>query len=116
MFILPLKLHSPIFGTEALSAVAAGIPVLVSSHSGMASILQILSQDDAIVHETSGEPDKETWKDRILQKLLRPEDAQRMANALRERLLLDSSIAETHLDFTKVIAGKISRSIFIIRC
>ena len=112
LFILPLKTHSLLFGTEAFSAMAGGIPLLVSSHSGMASILQILSQDDAIVHESSREPEEETWKDRILQKLLRPEEAQRAANTLREQLLLDSSIVETHLDFTRIIAGKIS--VFII--
>ena len=30
LFLLPLKQDSPLFGTEALSAVAAGVPVLVS--------------------------------------------------------------------------------------
>ena len=107
LFICPLKSLSPIFGTEALSAVAAGVPILVSSHSGIASVLEIVSQDDSVVRESSTEPEAETWKDRILQKLLRPEDSQRRANRLKEALLLDTSIAQTHLDFTRIITGKI---------
>ena len=106
LFILPLKPESPLFGAEALSAVAAGVPILVSSHSGMASILKTIIQDESIVQESSLEPEEETWKDRILQKLLRPEESQRTAIRLRDQLLLDSSIAQSHLDFTKIVAGK----------
>ena len=108
LFILPLKPDSPLFGTEALPAVAAGVPILVSSHSGMASILEIIAQDESVVRESSLEPEEETWKDRILQKLLRPEESQRTATRLRDQLLLDSSIAQTHLDFTGINTGKIS--------
>ena len=32
LFLLPLKPDSPLFGTEALAAIAAGVPVLVSKH------------------------------------------------------------------------------------
>ena len=103
LFILPLKPDSPLFGAEALSAVAAGVPILVSDHSGIASVLKILMQDESVVQE----PDDVTWKDRILQKLLRPEESQKTATRLREQLLLDTSIAQTHLEFTRIIAGKI---------
>ena len=109
LFILPLKPDSPLFGTEALSAVAAGVPILVSSHSGMATVLEIVSQDEAVVHESSVEPE-ENWKARILQKLLRPEESQRTSTRLREDLLLDTNIAESHLKFTRIITGKLSRS------
>ena len=51
LFILPLKRDSPLFGTEALSAVAAEVPILVSFHSGMASLLKAIAQDESIVHE-----------------------------------------------------------------
>ena len=117
LFILPLKPDSPLFGSEALSAVAAGVPVLVSSHSGIASVLETLAQDESFVQESSLESDEETWKDRILQKLLKPEESQVAATRLREQLLLDTSIVQTHLDFTRIITGKILHhccSIFLI--
>ena len=111
LFILPLKPDSPLFGTEALSAVAAGVPILVSTHSGMGKLLKSIIQDESIVHESSLEPDDmEIWKDRILQKLLRPKESQKTANVLREQLLLDTSIAQTHLDFTRILTGKIFHS------
>ena len=108
LFIHPLKPESPLFGTEALSAVAAGVPILVSSHSGLASILEIIAQDEAIVRESSLESYEETWKDRILQKLLKPEESRGTATRLREQLLLDTSIAQSHFKFTGIVAGKIS--------
>ena len=107
LFILPLKSDSPIFGTEALSAVAAGVPVLVSSHSGMASVLEEIAQNESVVQESSLESDEETWKDKVIRKLVKPEDSQGIAIMLREQLLLDTKITQAHLDFTKIICGKI---------
>ena len=107
LFILPLKPDSPLFGTEALSAVAAGVPILVSSHSGMASILETIAQNESVVQESSLESDEETWKDKVIRKLVKPEDSQRIANTLREQLLLDTKITQTHLDFARIICGKI---------
>ena len=102
LFILPLKADSPLFGTEALSAVAAGVPILVSTHAGMASVLKTKYQDASILKKS----DTETWKDGILSKLLTPEVSQQMANRLREELLLDTHIAQSHLDFTATVVGK----------
>ena len=107
LMIFPLKLGSSLFGSEALSAIAAGVPVLVSNHSGMASVLEMIFQDDSVVRESSLHSNAETWKTEILQKLLRPIDAQLKATRLREQLLLDTSIAQTHLDFVWTIVGKI---------
>ena len=107
LFILPLKPDSPLFGTEALSAVAAEVPILVSLHSGMVSLLKAIAQDESIVHESSLRSDEETWKDRIIQMLVTPEEAKRTANRLKELLLLDTTIAHTHLDFTRTVTGKI---------
>ena len=106
LMILPLKPDSPLFGSEALSAIAAGVPVLVSSHSGIAALLGMICQDESVVKESVLQPDVNMWKDGILQKLLRPEDSQRMADRLKDELLLDTSIAQTHLDFTGTIVGK----------
>ena len=107
LFILPLKPDSPLFGTEALSAVAAGVPILVSSHSGMASILETIAQNESVVQESSLESEEETWKDKVIRKLVKPKDSQRIANTLREQLLLDTKITQTHLDFASIICGKI---------
>ena len=106
LFILPLKPDSPLVGAEALSTVAAGVPILVSSRSGIASVLKTIIQDESVVKEASLESDEETWKDRMLQKLFRPEESQRRANQLREELLLDTSIAQTQLNFIGTVVGK----------
>ena len=115
LMILPLKPGSPIFGTELLSAIAAGVPVLVSNHSGMKALLETIYQVDSIILETTMNSDTETWKEGILQKLLRPEDSQRKADRMREQLLLDTSIGQTHLDFIRTLLGKISFKLEIER-
>ena len=84
---------------------------MVSSHSGMASILGEIAQNESVVQESSLETDEETWKDRIIRKLVNPEDSQRTANMLREQLLLDTKITQTHLDFSRIICGKILKMI-----
>ena len=113
MFLLPLKPDSPLFGTEALAAIAAGVPVLISRYSGIAWLLQKMSEDEPVVYGTKFERPLDKWKDRILQKLLRPDQSQKAANRLREQLLLDTNIAQTHLDFINIIASKlILRKVF----
>ena len=112
LMILPLKPGSPLFGSETLSAIAAGVPVLVSNHSGMASVLAMIYQEDSVVRESTLDSDTETWRDGILQKMLRPVDTQLKAARLREELLLDTNIAQTHLDFIGTIVGKILCSFF----
>ena len=108
LMISPLKPSSPLFGTETLSAIAAGVPVLVSNQSGIASLLKMICQDESVVKESTLHSNVETWKEGILKKLLRPGDSQERANRLREELLLDTKIAQTHLDFIGTIVGKIS--------
>ena len=106
LFLLPLKSDSPFFGTEALAAIAAGVPVLVSRYSGIAHLLRRMSEDEPVVYGIKSQSVTEFWRDKILEKLLRPEESQRAANRLREQLLLDVSIVETHLEFINVISGK----------
>ena len=105
LFLLPSKLDSPLFGTEALAAISAGVPVLVSSYSGLAALLYSMIGDEAVVYTSRTRSDMETWKQRITQRLLRPEESQQAANRLREQLLLDLSIAKTHLEFINTIVG-----------
>ena len=107
LFLLPLKPDSPLFGTEALSAIAAGVPVLISRYSGIARLLRGMVEDESVVYGTKFESPLDIWKDRILERLLRPDESQRTADRLREKLLLDSSIAKTHLDFIDIIASKL---------
>ena len=111
LFLLPLRPDSPLFGTEALGAIAAGVPVLVSRYSGLARFLREIVGDESVVYETKSQSATDTWKDRILERLLRPEEPQKTANKLREQFLLDTNIAETHLEFINTIASKF---IFII--
>ena len=108
LFLLPLKSDSQLFGTEALAAIAAGVPILVSEHSGISSVLESLAQIDSMVQEPALVSDPDTWRDAIIKKLVKPEEAQQAANRLREQLLLDKTIAQTHLDFTKTITSELN--------
>ena len=101
-----MKPDSPLFGTEALSAIAAGVSVLVSRYSGIERLLRGMAEDEPVVYETKDQSVTDIWRDRILERLLRPVGSQKAANRLREQLLLDSSIAETHLEFINIIASK----------
>ena len=105
LFILPLKSDSPLFGSEALAAIAAGVPVLVSKDSGLASLLDNMIEDESIVGKNKLKVNADLWKERIIQKLVKPDESQIAAKRLREQLLLDTSIAQTHLDFINTIAG-----------
>ena len=106
LFIQPLVSDSILFGVEALSAAAAGVPILVSRNSGVSAVLESLIQHEMIVRQTSNMPFVDAWKEAILQKILRPEESQRKASELRKQLLLDRSITKTHLDLINIIAGK----------
>ena len=107
LMILPLKSCTPVFGCVALAAIAAAVPVLISNYSGVAFLPEGMCQPEYEVHGSKSNFDSETWRDKIIQKLLRPEDSRLKATRLREQLLLDTSIAQTHLDFIRTIAGKI---------
>ena len=60
LFLLPLKQNSPLFGTEALAAIAAGVPVLVSEYSGLASLLRTMVGDESVVYRNKTEINTET--------------------------------------------------------
>ena len=107
LFLLPLKPDSPLFGTEALAAIAAGFPVLVSRDSGLASLLDAVVEDDPIVGKNKPKVNVQSWKEHIIQKLVRPEESKQIAERLRRQFLLDTSIAQTHLDLINVITGMI---------
>ena len=106
LFLLPLQQNSQLFGTEALAAIAAGVPVLVSRYSGLASVLGTIMEDEQIVGRNMSTVIAQSWKERIIGKLVKPAQTKKGANRLRERLLTDPNIAETHLDFSNVVAGR----------
>ena len=54
VLILPLKPDSCIFGVEALVAMAAGIPVLVSRKSSVASFLQGMGMEEPVLSDHGG--------------------------------------------------------------
>ena len=108
VLVLPLKYDSPLFGTEALVAIAAGVPVLVSRNTGIASFLQSIGEAEPIIWDNEDvTKDAQIWKDRLVQKIIDPEKARLTARELRKSLLLGAKISSTHLEFIKTITGKI---------
>ena len=106
--LFPTQPRSPIFGTEVLVAMAAGVPVLVSRSSGVASFLHSVGESEPIVWDGQGFiEDVETWKQRLLEKITNRQQAQTVAAELRKILLLGAKIPATHLSFMKFITGKV---------
>ena len=106
--VFPSQSRSPVFGTEALVAMAAGVPVLVSGGSGVASFLHSVGESEPIVWDGQGfTDDVETWKQRLLEKITNREQAQTVAAELRKILLLGAKIPATHLSFLKYVTGKV---------
>ena len=107
VMLLPLKPDSSLFGVEALMAAYSGVPILVSSNSGISSLMNSLMEGEAIVRNTTGrlQKDSEIWCDRIYQKMSDLQNAQMMAQSLRRALLLDTSIAASHIEFIKIVTG-----------
>ena len=105
--LLPLKPDSPLFGVEALMAACSGVPILVSSNSGIASLMNSVGEGEAIVYNTTGilQNDSKVWSEKIYQKISDPQNAQIMAQSLRGTLLLDTSIAASHIEFIKIVTG-----------
>ena len=102
----PQKENCSQFGTDVLVAMAASVPVLVSRNSGIASFLQSAGTEEPIVWDNKGfSKDVTTWKERLIQKITKPEDAQNTTKELRKMLLLDTQIASTHLNFVKYMTG-----------
>ena len=45
------------------------------------------------------------WKGRILDNLAKPREAHREAEMIRTKLITDTTISSSHLDFVKAITG-----------
>ena len=115
VLLLPLKQDSALFGTEALCAAAAGVPILVSCHSGMASLLQAMGETKSVLRDYGGlDADLPLWNVRIIEKLSKPEAAHQEAIAIRTKLLHDTSMAASHLQFIGTITGKPTFTTFTV--
>ena len=101
LFLLPHQVSSPLFGSEALSAVAAGVPVLVPKHSAVGSLLLEMNANNSVISE----PHIDAWAQRITQIIENPGAAQHEAANLKDLLLLDTRISSSHVDFINIITG-----------
>ena len=106
VLILPLKSQFSLFGTETLVAMAAGVPVLVSRNSGIASFLHRTGLIESIVWDNEGfEKDVDNWKTRLIEYITNPKETLNIAKELRKMLLLNTNIASTHFNFGRTITG-----------
>ncbi len=106
--ILPFQLKTTAFGIEALWAAYAGLPVLVSNSAGVSKYLQNLGhiESDPLVNYTGNfEEDTEEWSKRLKEKLCHPKEAQEIADKIRKKCLVNSTIEDSHLKFLHIIAG-----------
>ena len=124
LFLLPMKSSSPIFGVEALSAIASGVPVLVSKHCGVSSFLLKMKENgdgaqsdviERLVQESIvTETDVGTWTQRIIDRVRKqiesqPDGSSDSNRTLREFLLFDTNISSSQLEFIKTIVGRCIR-------
>ena len=114
VLLLPLVPGSQLFGVEGILAAAAGTQILVSSNSGMASLLQDLDRHQSSVVHNKGalNADALLWNVRITEKLTKPKQAQEEAENIRAKLIQDTTIASSHLDFIRIVIG-IHQSLYL---
>ena len=119
VFLYPVCQPVCHFGFEALNAAAVGIPILVSQNCGMAALLQNSSKnrtgEESVVKDTENlESNIKLWKDKIIQKLKNPRQAQTQARQLRTALFKDVCTLESHQNFLSVITCEYcTRRIFL---
>ena len=106
LVMLPLRTNYSIFGLEALTAAWAGIPILVSENSGVATLLSQVGGGHSVVKSRNNfNSDVSTWADCILQNSSKQSNAREKASKLRESLLRSTRIGRTHLKFISTITG-----------
>eukprot|EP00058_Branchiostoma_floridae_P024921 XP_002610411.1 hypothetical protein BRAFLDRAFT_72365 [Branchiostoma floridae] len=97
------------FGLVGLEAIAAGVPVLISEHSGLAELIEELSDRlgqptfrHCIVKmtgDTATDADAEKWAERIEDVLKKSKSEFAEARAFREKLLASKYWEESHQTF-----------------
>ena len=106
--VLPMKQDATPFGIETWNALAAGVPVLVSRGSGLASLLDDRGVAESVVWDgNSFNENTEEWKKRLIQKITNPDEAQQIAQELREILKLDARTTLSHRHFIKYVTRKL---------
>ena len=109
VLVLPLKHDTTLFGTKTLNALAAGVPVLVSKNSDLASLLEDKGMLEPVVWDSEEfARDTEKWKERLIQKITNPEEAQNLAKELKEVLKVDTKNVTTHRNFVAYVTSKLS--------
>ena len=105
VFLLPLKSNCCKFGLEALSAAAAGVPILVSENSGMAALLKEMGESDHTVvrRKRDFDFDVKAWKEKIMEKIAECQEVHYQKERIRQALLNNRNIATTHLNFMATI-------------
>ncbi|XP_078578775.1 uncharacterized protein LOC144863467 isoform X2 [Branchiostoma floridae x Branchiostoma japonicum] len=100
------------FGLVGLEAIAAGVPVLISEHSGLAELIEELSDRlgqptfrHCIVRmtgDTATDADVDKWAERIEDVLKNAKSEFAEARAFREKLLASKYWEESHQTFLRV--------------
>ncbi|XP_035670263.1 uncharacterized protein LOC118411879 [Branchiostoma floridae] len=110
------------FGLVGLEAIAAGVPVLISEHSGLAELIEELSDRlgqptfrHCIVRmkgDTATDADTEKWAERIEDVLKNARSEFEEARAFREKLLASKYWEESHQTFLQAcgITGRFPRA------
>ncbi len=111
--IVPLKSSANILGLEALFAAYASVPVLASSNAGLAFILDEYHHLRSIVDDPPG--NQERWAGSICQKILQPKEARKEANKIRLKILMNTTMALSHIKFIETITGKTMETLLIFR-
>ena len=108
VFLLPLKSNCSKFGLEALSAAAAGVPILVSENSGVAALLEELGESAHTVvrRKRDFDLDVKAWKEKIMEKIGQCQEVRDQKERIRQTLLKNRDIATTHLNFMSTIFRK----------
>ena len=105
VFLLPLKNNCSKFGLEALSAAAAGVPILVSENSGVAALLQEMGEGkySVVKRQRYFDLDVQEWKNKIIEIFDNSQEVQDQNKLIRKTLLQNENIARTHLNFISAI-------------
>ena len=98
------------FGMVGLEAMAAGLPLLVTKHSGLAEFLKANFREDyewmvvnVGVNEKDRKGDVELWKESIIEVLQNISSKFDRAKALKENLRASKAIKTTHEEFVKLL-------------
>ncbi len=109
--VQPLMCESSMFGVESLMAAYAGVPVLVSSNSGLADLLRQIPVLDSTLDVKGVSQDMQCWEDKIFQKIMNAKESEKEANAIKKNLLLDTTIEESHNKFIATITGNLKTNV-----